>query len=79
MRSVDSLKETRYQLGDRAEPALGSGHHVRHTHTRRHVYFYLYVVIDQVSRKVVAWELQGRLVGDVAHVWDQGLLARPRR
>lgn len=42
----------------------------------RHVHFYLYVVIDRVSRKVVAWELHERLLSDVAQsVWDQGLLA----
>lgn len=42
----------------------------------RHVHFYLYVVIDRVSRKVVSWELHERLLSDVAKsVWDQGLLA----
>lgn len=42
----------------------------------RHVYFYLYAVIDRVSRKVVAWELSTHLSSDMAQsVWDQGLLA----
>lgn len=42
----------------------------------RHVHFYLYVVIDRVSRKVVGWEIHERLLSDVAQsVWDIALLA----
>lgn len=42
----------------------------------RHRHFYLYAVIDRMSRKVVGWDVADAMTSDIAHtVWDQALLA----